>query len=225
MKIRLGYNTHNSYHRQVLLGFMDEKATSGMDYGYDALNIDDFPNDMYFLVGENQLVIQGVGFFDANTSLPIGVKADTEGKVSFIIDALENFAPDQPIFIHDNLTDTYHNIRETKFEVNLPAGENNTRFSLRFKDKTLKLEQHSIDEIKITHVQNGNLLVINNNLLDVTVEKATLYNILGQSISTWNIENQNQENIRIPVKNLSSGVYVIKVKTTNDNFSKKIIIP
>lgn len=225
IKIRLGYNTHNSYHRQVLLGFMDEKATSGMDYGYDALNIDDFPNDMYFLVGENQLVIQGVGFFDANTSLPIGVKADTEGKVSFIIDALENFAPDQPIFIHDNLTDTYHNIRETKFEINLPAGENNSRFSLRFKDKTLKVEQNSIEDIKITHVQNGNLLVINNNLLDVTVEKASLYNILGQSISTWNIENQNQENIRIPVKNLSSGVYVIKVKTTNDNFSKKIIIP
>ena len=196
-----------------------------MDYGYDALNIDDFPNDMFFLVEDNQLVIQGVGAFDVNTSLPFGVKADAEGKVSFVIDALENFDPDQPIFIHDNLTDTYHNIRETKFEINLPAGENNTRFSLRFKDKTLKVEQHSIEDIKITHVQNGNLLVINNNLLDVTVEKASLYNILGQSISTWNIENQNQENIRIPVKNLSSGVYVIKVKTTNDNFSKKIIIP
>ena len=224
-KIRLGYNTSNQYHRQVLLAFMEDKATSEIDYGYDAESLDDIPNDMYFLVGENQLVIQGVGFFDVNTSLPIGVKADAEGKVSFVIDALENFDPDQPIFIHDNLTDTYHNIRETKFEVNLPAGENNTRFSLRFKDKTLKVEQHSIEDIKITHVQNGNLLVINNNLLDVTVEKATLYNILGQSISTWNIENQNQENIRIPVKNLSSGVYVIKVKTTNDNFSKKIIIP
>ncbi len=35
-----------------------------MDYGYDALNIDDFPNDMFFLVEDNQLVIQGVGAFD-----------------------------------------------------------------------------------------------------------------------------------------------------------------
>ena len=225
IKIRLGYNTHNSYHRQVLLGFMDEKATSGMDYGYDALNIDDFPNDMYFLVGENQLVIQGVGFFDANTSLPIGVKADTEGKVSFIIDALENFAPEQAVFIHDNLSDTYHNIRGQAYEVVLPVGTDDSRFSLRFKDKTLKVEQHSIDEIKIAHVQNGNMLVINNNLLDVAVENVTLYNILGQSISNWKIENQDQENILIPIKNVSAGVYVIKVKTTNDNFSKKIIIP
>jgi hypothetical protein len=224
MKIRLGYNTNNTYHRQVLLGFMNEKASTEMDYGYDALNIDDFPNDMYFLVGENQLVIQGVGAFDANTSLPIGIKADTEGKVSFVIDALENFAPEQAIFIHDNLTDTYHNIKEQAYEVILPAGTSDSRFSLRFTDKTLKVEQNSINDIKITHIQNGNMLVINNNLLDVNVEKVTLFNILGQSISSWKIENQEQQNIRIPIKNLSSGVYIAKVKTTNGESSKKIIV-
>lgn len=225
MKIRLGYNTHNSYHRQVLLGFMNEKATSGMDYGYDALNIDDFPNDMYFLVGDKQLVIQGVGFFDVNTSIPIGVKANAEGKVSFVIDALENFAPNQAFFIHDNLSDTYHNIRGQAYEVILPAGKNDSRFSLRFKDKTLKIEENSTDEIKITHIQNGNLLVINNNLLDVTVEKVTFYNILGQSISSCKIENKDQENIRIPIKNLNSGIFIAKVKTSNGDFNKKIIIP
>ena len=224
MKIRLGYNTNNAYHRQVLLGFMNEKATTEMDYGYDALNIDDFPNDMYFLVGENQLVIQGVGPFDANTSLPIGVKADTEGKVSFVIDALENFAPEQAIFIHDNLTDTCHNIKEQAYEVILPAGTNDSRFSLRFTDKTLKAEQNSINDIKIAHIQNGNMLLINNNLLDVKVEKVSLYNVLGQSISSWKIENQEQQNIRIPIKNLSSGIYIAKVKTTNGESSKKIII-
>ena len=225
MKIRLGYNTHNLYHRQVLLGFMNEKATNEMDYGYDALNIDDFPNDMYFLVGENQLVIQGVGFFDINASLPIGVKANTEGKVSFIIDALENVPSDQAIFIHDNVTDTYHNIKEQAYEVNLPAGTNHSRFSLRFTDKTLKVEQNSINDIKVAHIQNGNMLIINNNLLDVTVEKVTLYNILGQSVSSWKIENQDQKNIRIPIKNISSGIYITKVKTPSGDITKKIIIP
>ncbi|MBP6558034.1 MAG: T9SS type A sorting domain-containing protein, partial [Flavobacterium sp.] len=224
MKIRLGHNANNSYHRQVLLGFMNERATSEIDYGYDALNIDDFSNDMYFLVGENQLVIQGVGHFDENTDLPIGVKADAEGKVSFVIDALENFAPEQAVFIYDNLTDTYHNIREQAYEVDLPAGTNDSRFSLRFKDKTLKVEQNSINDINITHIQNGNILVINNNLLDVTVEKVTLYNILGQSVSTWKIENQEQQNIKIPVENISSGIYIAKVKTNNGESSKKIII-
>jgi hypothetical protein len=226
-KIRLGFNSHNDYHRQVLLGFMDEKATSEMDYGYDGLNIDDFPNDMYLLNGENQLVIEGDGFFDASTSFPIGVKTDAEGTVKFMIDDLENFGPEQTIFIYDNDTDMYHDIRNEIFEINLPEGENNTRFSLRFTDKTLSIDEKIINDnaIKITHLQNGNTLVINNHLLDTTVKKATLYNTIGQSISTWDIKNQDQKNIQLPIKKISSGVYVVKIQTTKGDFSKKIIVP
>ncbi len=150
MKIRMGFNSNNQYHRQVLLGFMNEKATSGMDYGYDALNLDNFPNDMYFLNGENQLVIQGDGFFDVNATFPIGVKTDVEGKVSFSIDALENFNSEQPIFIYDSLTDTYNEIRNKLYEVNLPVGVNDNRFSLRFKDKTFGTNNlnQTINDIK-----------------------------------------------------------------------------
>ncbi|KIA85151.1 hypothetical protein OA85_12140 [Flavobacterium sp. AED] len=226
-KIRLGFNSHNDYHRQVLLGFMDEKATSEMDYGYDGLNIDDFPNDMYLLNGENQLVIEGEGFFDASASYPIGVKTDAEGTVKFMIDDLENFGLEQTIFIYDNDTDMYHDIRNEIFEINLPEGENNTRFSLRFTDKTLSVDEKIINDnaIKITHLQNGNTLVINNNLLDATVKKVTLFNIIGQSISTWEIKNQDQKNIQLPIKKISSGVYIAKIQTTKGDFSNKIIVP
>ncbi|MFV5699430.1 LamG-like jellyroll fold domain-containing protein [Flavobacterium sp. ZT3R17] len=226
-KIRLGFNSHNDYHRQVLLGFMDEKATSEMDYGYDGLNIDDFPNDMYLLNGENQLVIEGEGFFDASASYPIGVKTDAEGTVKFMIDDLENFGLEQTIFIYDNDTDMYHDIRNETFEINLPEGENNTRFSLRFTDKTLSIDEKTINDnaIKITHLQNGNTLVIDNHLLDTTVKKATLFNIIGQSISTWDIKNQDQKNIQLPFKKISSGVYIVKIQTTKGDFSKKIIVP
>ena len=224
MKIRLGFNSNNNYHRQVLLGFMNEKATSGMDYGYDALNIDDFPNDMYFLVDENQLVIQGVGFFDMNASFPIGVKTNIEGNVSFVVDALENFAQEKAVFIYDKVTDTYHNIRNKKFEVNMPVGDNNNRFSLRFTDKTLKVEDNAIQAVNIVYIQDKNTLVINNPNLDATVEKVTLYNILGQSISSWEIENQDQQNIQIQVKNIDSGVYIAKLKTSKGELSKKIIV-
>jgi len=53
----------------------------------------------------------------------------------------------------------------------------------------------------------------------------TLFNVLGQSISTWKIENQDQQNIQIPIRNIPSGIYVAKVKTSNGDFSKKIIVP
>jgi hypothetical protein len=40
---------------------MDEKATSDIDNGYDGYSFDDFPNDIF--LNEDQLVIQGVGYF------------------------------------------------------------------------------------------------------------------------------------------------------------------
>lgn len=83
-KIRLGYNSYNeTFHRQVLLAFMDEKANSEMNDGYDAVNIDDSPSDMYLINRENELAIQGEGYFDEHASYPIGVRLQTAGKVSF----------------------------------------------------------------------------------------------------------------------------------------------
>ncbi|MBA4319342.1 MAG: MAM protein [Flavobacterium sp.] len=231
-RIRLGFNSNNNYHRQVLLGFMNDNATHELDYGYDALSLDDIPNDMYLLNGENQLVIQGEGYFDANATYPIGIKTDVKGNISFGIDALENFDSEQAVYIYDNDTDTYHNIRNEKFEISVAAGVNDTRFSLRFinknnnsKNVTLGTNENAIDDIKITHIQNGNILLINNKLKDCAVEKVTLFNVLGQSLSTWKIENQDQQNIQIPIKNIPSGMYIAKVKTATGDFSKKIIIP
>lgn len=224
-KIRLGFNSNNGYHRQVLLGFMNEKATSGMDYGYDGLNMDDFPNDMFLLNGQNQLVIDGEGFFDANASFPIGVKTNVAGKVSFMIDALENFDSGQAVFIYDSQTDTYHDIRNQSFDVILPVGQNNTRFVLRFIDKTLSVNENVINDnaIQISYIQNNKTLIINNKSLDTTVLKATLFNMLGQAITSWNVKGQEQTNIQIPIKNISSGIYIAKVKTSKGDISKKII--
>jgi hypothetical protein len=46
---------------------------------------------MYFLNGDNQLVIQGEGYFDPNASYPLGVITDAEGKATFNLDQTENF--------------------------------------------------------------------------------------------------------------------------------------
>ncbi|WP_396187056.1 T9SS type A sorting domain-containing protein, partial [Flavobacterium sp.] len=111
------------------------------------------------------------------------------------------------------------------YEVNLPIGTNDTRFSLRFKDKTLKVDQHAISEaIQILYIQNGNSLEIKNKSINLTVEKVTLYNILGQAVSSWKIENQEQENIKIRIKMVSSGVYIAKMKTSEGEISKKVIV-
>ena len=230
MRIRLGFNSHNKYHRQVLLGFMDENATSNMDYGYDGLNMDDLPNDMYFLNGENQLVIQGEGYFKEEASYPIGVKTDAEGKVTLMIDDLENFDKNQKIFIYDKERKTYHNIKKEPFEIVLPAGIFNNRFHLCFKDKKQKHDKNDDDEnddetIQTKFSQSNRTLKIVNTTTESTVNMVSLFNILGQFITKWDVTDQNQTNIQIPMLNLTSGIYITKLNTSNGEISKKIIIP
>lgn len=230
MKIRLGYNSNDNYHRQSLLGFMNENASKELDYGYDGLNIDDFANDMYFLCGKTALAIQGVGYFKKEDSFPIGVKTNIAGKVTFSIDELENFDKNQKVYIYDNATKICHNIKGQAFEIVLPVGQFDNRFSLCFKDKNQKENQSendddSKDKIQAKYSQTNSVLEITNTSTESKVSTVSLFNVLGQFITKWETSNLDQNNIEIPILNISSGIYITKITTTNGDFSKKIIIP
>ncbi|MFA9189478.1 LamG-like jellyroll fold domain-containing protein [Flavobacterium sp. FBOR7N2.3] len=231
-KIRLGFTSYNDYHRQLLLGFIDEKATDGIDFGYDAHNMDNFPNDMFFLIGGNRFVIQGVGAFDKNASYPIGVKTSAEGTVKFMIDEVDNFDPNQAIYIFDSETNVYNNIREKNYEVNLTTGINTTRFSLRFynpADAPIEPEepakQLENENCEIIYIQKSDNINVNNSFENSKVKKIRLYNSSGVEIENWKIqENRNQSNIQVHIKKKRLGLYIVKVETTKGDFTKKIII-
>lgn len=225
-KIRLGFNTRNGYHRQVLLGFMNDNASSEIDPGYDAVHIDSQVNDMYFLHNQTKLVIQGDGYFNSENIYPIAVKADAAGNVKFMLDEVENMESNQGIYIFDNMTGIYHDIKSNAFEINVDAGLHDRRFSLRFTtSENLGIGENELENgIDIAFTSNNNTLHIKNELLDTTVTSVSAFNILGQNLSTWDVENEAQQNIQIPISNLSTGTYIVKVKTTNGDLSKKIII-
>ncbi|KDN54304.1 LamG-like jellyroll fold domain-containing protein [Flavobacterium seoulense] len=232
-KIRLGFNSHNDYHRQLLLGFIDGKATNKIDYGYDAQNMDNFPNDMFFQIEDNQFIIQGVDAFDKNASYPLGVKTNAEGIVKFMIDELENFDDNQAVYIFDNETNKYYNIREKQFEVNLTPGINTTRFSLRFINPAdspiiepeAPLKDPSKDCIVITYTQKSDYISISNNCDNIKIKKLSLYSSSGAEIDQLKItEDKNQSNIIMNIKRNTTGMYIVKAETTNGEYTKKIII-
>ena len=224
-KIRLGFNSVNNYHRQILLGFMNEFATEGFDLGYDATQLDSQPNDFYFAIPGLNLVIEGVDAFNTSKILPLTVKNGLVGNVQFTLDATENFDENQNIYIYDSETNIYHDIRSGNFAIDLPIGTFDTRFSLRFTNAALGVNDFDLNkEILVTFTNNDNMITINNNLLDATVQSVNLFNMLGQSIRTWDVKNNNQSKIQIPVNNVSTGTYIVKVHTSKGDISKKIII-
>lgn len=226
MKIRLGFNSANNYHRQILLGFMNDHATANYDPGYDGISMDQLTNDMYFINGNLKLNIQGEGHFNANNIYPLGVKNAVAGNVKFVIDNKENFTNDQNVFIHDNVTNTYHNINQNPFVINLPAGTIENRFSLRFTENgSLNTDENNLETGFVVFFNNQeNTINIKNQLLETNAKSVQLFNILGQHIQSWEVEELDQTNITLPTKSVSTGTYIVKITTDNGSLSKKIII-
>jgi hypothetical protein len=224
-RVRLGITSTDNYHRQILLGFMENNATDAIDLGYDGLNIDNQPNDMYFINNTAKLNIQGVGYFDENKVFPIGIKNNVAGNVNIMIDNTENMDANQSIYILDNSNGEYHEITNNPYTVQLPQGLTEGRFSLTFKDNNaLSNNNFNLEDgIKVAYINTKNTLNIKNNVADTTIEKVILFNLLGQSIVTFDVKDQNQQNIELPIKELSSGTYIVKIKTDNGDITKKII--
>ena len=226
-KIRLGFIAPNNYHRQVLLGFMDDKATSGYDRGYDALHIDGQPNDMYFMLGTAKLNIQGDSYFNEQNVYPLGIKTNAEGNVQFVLDDMENFEDGQHVYIHDNVTGIYHEITDEAAVIAVGSGIADDRFTLTFIENGGQLGVQNPDQPKdvfIAYASNEDIINIKNNHMEITVKDVLLFNMLGQSVAKWNVENENQTDIRIPANNLSAGTYIVKLVTSNGEITKKIVI-
>jgi len=224
-KIRLGFNA-NGFHRQLLLGFMNQLATDAFDNGYDARQIDTQPNEMTFIIPGAKLAIQGVGYFNPGNIYPLSVKSGANGIVKFTLDGTENMDEDQEIYIYDNVAQEYHDIRNEAYEVSLPVGTFDDRFSLRFRTASNLATGHfeATDDIVSNFTNSDNMFTIKNNELNLNVETVTMFNILGQSIQTWDVKHDNQAKIQIPVKNVSTGTYIMKLHTTKGDISKKIIV-
>ena len=225
-KLRLGFLSSNDFHRQLLLGFMNENATSGFDMGYDARQIDDQPNEMYFINGSEKLVIQGDGFFNVASVFPIGVKTATEGIIKIALDEVEQFDQNQPVYLYDDVTQVYHNIKEAPFEINLPAGIFDNRFSLRFATEAALGVDEMTDnnEITVAYTNANAMLTIKNNTLNTKLELVSLYSILGQLLQTSDLQDSNQSLVQIPIQHISSEVYIVKLHTSNSDVYKKIVI-
>jgi len=224
-KIRIGYDFTNGFHRQLLLGFMNDLATPGFDQGFDAENFDTNPDEMVFRIGDREAVIQGDGYFDQYSSYPLEVKAAAAGNVKFTLDGTENFDTEQPIYIYDDQDGSYHDLRNEDFALNIAAGTHTDRFFLRFTDMAFNLSVRHLEKgIQTAYDVSTAVLSIRNSMENVEVTNATLVNMLGQTISAFDVKGQQQENIQIPLKAISAGTYIVKIATTSGTLSQKVIV-
>ncbi|TRX21393.1 T9SS type A sorting domain-containing protein [Flavobacterium franklandianum] len=218
-------NTQGAF-KQTLIGYVSN-AINDYDSRFDGESFDgnEFV-DFYSINQDKNLVIQGRALpFDENDEVPLGFRSTIDGTFTINIDQVDGSLMNQAVFIEDKLTNTVFDLKSGNYTFNTFAGTFNDRFVLRYTDKTLSIgELDGNDGIIALYSNNYKTLIIRNNVTDATVNAVELFNLLGQNIANWDVKENEQTNIQIPIKNVSSEIYIVKVKTTKGEFSKKIII-
>jgi len=222
-QFKLNIILNNEFTRQIALVFLPE-ATDGVDMGIDALSIapDELPNDAYFFLDNNKYVIQGTSF-DLGKRLPVGVKATNNASIKFYVPEVTSFDPDQMIYIFDAADGSYHDIKNSSYQVNLPTGIYNDRFFVTFVNSVLGVGEVAKSNFGITQNNTAQTFTLQNpNLTDV--RSVTLFDITGKSI--FKKDNLGvHDNYSFSTGGLSKGVYVVDLITSdNQKFSQKIII-
>lgn len=222
--IRLGYTALNTnMHRQLLLGFTpNNEATAAIDNGFDGILFDLQTNDAYFPLADKSLVIQAEGSFNENGIFPVNIKATTSTNGKFVIEELVNFDQNQEIYLHDNQTGIYHDLKMGEVIVPVTAGENSNRFTIRFKNETLGNNDFELNNNLFYHYNNE--IIVLSQLVEEEIKEVNVFNVLGQHIKTWRGEDLDLSNVSLPTNHFAKGIYIVNVITKVGKYSKKIIV-
>ncbi|MBE0423002.1 MAG: T9SS type A sorting domain-containing protein [Lutibacter sp.] len=247
-KFRIGFDAPKIDHRQLLLT-IDQRASYGIDWGFDALMYQVLADDMYWMLENKKYVIQAVDSLIFEKQIPLGVQTLTGGAITIKIDKLENVSEEMEIFLMDNETNILHDLRENNYTTTLAAGEYNNRYALAFKmknaapvaDENAVLITEDIDAefndtsenlvadepvisypaIELYLNQTNRSITIKNPEM-VAMNTVVLYSMMGQIMQTWET-NTNTQNLTIP--NMpKQGIYILHAYTENGKITKKIAI-
>ncbi|MGJ8592571.1 MAG: LamG-like jellyroll fold domain-containing protein [Aquaticitalea sp.] len=222
MKFRIGFNSVNTIHRQILLT-VDSNATDGIDWGYDASYIDTQMDDMYWMISEEKFNIQARDTITKATVVPLGLHLRNGGESKISIDLLENVPGDVEIFLHDKSLDTYHNLRQDDYRFSIPAGTYLDRFEITFHEgEVLSVEDNDYTALEVYYANTSEHLVLVNPTLR-TIKSIELFNILGQSVY-FNNKVDIDEYSEYKVENLNTGTYIIKLTNESGTTSKKVLV-
>jgi hypothetical protein len=224
LKFRIGFNSINSIHRQLLLT-IDENSTIGVDWGYDGKLNEIQIDDMFWMINDDKYVIQASDRADTSEVFPLGIRTDSDGINSITIDALENVPNDFNIYLHDIALNIYHDLRESDYDIFLNAGDYEDRFEITFStySDVLGTDDNVKDSLAILYSNDiKKIILINPN--HVEIKSMKLYNLLGQEVSTY-YDIINSHHSEYNVHGISAGAYIINLLTTDDLvLTKKIII-
>jgi len=118
------------------------------------------PFDMYLYLGNTEYV-HSTSAFDINKRYPIGFKNNQTASFRIQVAGFVNFNETSEVYLFDKETGLYHDIKNSEYELTLPAGVNNTRFEITFKNGNLTIINSDLEKsVMVFQNNNKNQLTI-----------------------------------------------------------------
>ncbi|QED36231.1 T9SS type A sorting domain-containing protein [Antarcticibacterium arcticum] len=228
-KIRLSFSSPVGYWRQILVGAIPG-TTDAFDLGYDAHLFDNNIEDMYFLQGENKLVIQSIADFNKDRIIPLGIKVKENKEFRIRLDTLENGNNELNIYLNDKLKDSIHDLRKSAYFSTSEPGTIHDRFEIIFSkdEEVLPPVEPGPDGkdygivLRVRHsYANRQIQILNPEQIEIS--NLYLFDLNGNLLEDYD-QITNEKEIILPVRGYSSGVYILKMYVSDKVITKKIII-
>jgi hypothetical protein len=197
--------------RQLALVFVPQ-ATDGIDHAMDAASPDDAPIEAYFVMEESGFIIDARPF-DVDKKIAIGFRNDQAANFKITVKEIINFEQVETVYLHDKLTNEYHDIKNSFYELNLPPGKNNAQYEIAFKAETLGLEKSTTKDLVVLQDNlTKNLIIENPKQKELNLY--SIYDVVGKKIAT-NTQLGNKNRFTHSTANFPDGIYILKLITAN----------
>lgn len=204
---RLWLNFYNdSKFRQTLLGYVSG-ATNGVDRLYDGDALTSNEINIYSIVQDKQLVIQGRTLpFDDNDVVPIGYRTTAAGFYTIAIDEQDGlFAGSQAVYLKDLTLGVEHNLKLNPYVFETASGTFDNRFEIVYKSATLDLNDQNTASVYAFIFHNQ--LQVN---ASIDIKEIILFDLAGKQIISYDIKDTST--YFESAFTYANGIYLAKVK-------------
>jgi hypothetical protein len=209
----------------AIVFYFDDNAGGHFNKTLDALklmNTDTGTPNLYAISPDSmRLSIRALPYSnDSIRVFPIGLKTESNGDISFTARDIEQIPDNNYIYLHDNETGIYHDLRQNpEYGMHLQAGKYENRFSIVFSLKAMASYSGS-NEVFDVYV-SGNGIIINTNIPTDEKSRVIISSALGVQLSSEPFTGNGTYGINT---GMSSGMYIVSLLAEKQFRSKKIMI-
>lgn len=220
-QIRFNTLLENGPISQTVLVF-DPQSSDGVDRALDGGSINDGPANNYFLINNDEYLINVLPF-NIEKKFPIGFRNKVKANYKISVNEMLNIPEVTNVYLHDKVTNLYYDIKNSFYDLTLPAGTNNKRYEITFQNGTLGVDDLQTQQFLVQQDnENKNMIIKNPEQLELV--NCSLYDVVGRLVFTKN-KLGNNSSYAFSTAELNNGIYIVKL-TSNDKseMGTKIII-